>query len=52
MRADDLLNDSSFATTNASPEEISAVLECCTAKEIKVIADIVKAAKLSMDKYL
>lgn len=52
VRADDLLNDNSFATTNANLEEISAVLEYCTANEIKVIADIVKAAKLSMDKYL
>ncbi len=50
VRTDDLLG-SALVTTSASLEEIAAVLERCSAQEAKVIADIVKAAKLSMDKY-
>ena len=51
VRTDELLNDS-IATTGTVLEEIAAVLDRCTAKEAKVIADVVKATKLSMDKYL
>lgn len=51
VRADDLLSTHA-ATTSATLEEISAIMEHCTAQEAKVISDIVKAAKLSMDKYL
>ena len=52
VRTDDLLNNYSVATTNSAIDEIAAVLEHCTAKESKVIADVVRATKLSMDKYL
>ena len=38
VRTDDLL-------------DTAAVLERCTAQEAKVIADVVKAAKISMDKH-
>ena len=51
VRTDDLLDNSSTATTNTSLDEISAVLERCSAQEAKVIADVVKATKLSMDKH-
>ena len=51
VRTDDLLNSDS-ATTGTVMDEISAVLDRCSAQEAKIIADIVKAAKLSMDKYL
>ena len=51
VRTDDLLNDG-LANTGTVLEEIAAVLDRCTVKEAKVIADVVKAAKLSMDKYL
>ena len=50
VRTDDLLG-SSAATTSSSLDEIAAVLERCNAQEAKVIADVVKAAKLSMDKH-
>ena len=50
VRTDDLL-DTATATTSTSLDEIAAVLERCTAQEAKVIADVVKAAKLSMDKH-
>ena len=52
VRTDDLLNDSSAATTGTALDEIAAVLERCTASEARVITDIVRATKLSMDKYL
>lgn len=51
VRTDDLLDTPATATTSTSLDEIAAVLERCTAQEAKVIADVVKAAKLSMDKY-
>lgn len=52
VRPDDLLNDDSVGTASTALNEIAAILERCTAQEAKVITDIVKAAKLSMDKYL
>ena len=52
VRTDDLLNDAPGSSQNAAMDEIAAVLERCTAKESKVIADMVRATKLSMDKYL
>ena len=51
IRTDDLLDPPAIATTSTSLDEIAAVLERCTAQEAKVIADMVKAAKISMDKY-
>ena len=52
VRTDDLLNDDSAATTGTALDEIATVLERCTASEAKVITDIVRVTKLSMDKYL
>lgn len=52
VRTDDLLNDKPTASTSTAMEEIAAVLERCTTKESKIIVDVVKATKLSMDKYL
>ena len=52
VRTDDLLDNPATATTSTSLDEIAAVLERCSAQEAKVITDVVKAAKLSMDKYL
>lgn len=52
VRTDDLLNDTSSSSKNAAMDEIAAVLEHCTARESKVIADVVRATKLSIDKYL
>ena len=47
---DDLLDIPS--TARVSLAEISAVLERCSVQESKVIADVVRAIKLSMDKHL
>lgn len=52
VRTDDLLGNSNATTTSAAMEQIETVLEGCTAKEARVIADIAKTAKLSMDKNL
>lgn len=52
VRTDDLLDNPHITTISSSLEEIAAVLERCSAKESKVIADVVKATKLSMDKHL
>lgn len=52
VRTDDLLSDGAAATTGTALDEIATVLERCTARESKVLAEIVKAAKLSMDKHL
>ena len=52
VKTDDLLNCNSAAATSSALEDIAAVLDRCTATESKVIADIVRAAKLSMDKHL
>lgn len=52
VRTDDLLSDGAAATTGTALEEIAAVLERCTARESRVIADVVKTVKLSMDKHL
>ena len=51
VRTDDLL-DSPAVTTSHALEEIAAVLDRCTAQEARIIADIVQAAKRSMDKHI
>ena len=52
VRTDDLLDNPATATTSTSLDEIATVLERCSAQEAKVIADVVKAAKRSIDKHL
>ena len=52
VRVDDLLSDNSHTSSGSAMEDIAAVLERCTAKESKLIADVVRSMKLSMDKYL
>lgn len=52
VRTDELLGDDAADTTSVALEEIASVLERCDASQAKVLSDLVKAAKLSMDKYL
>ena len=52
VRTDELLDNPAAGTTSTSLDEIAAVLERCSAQEAKVIADVVRATKLSMEKYL
>lgn len=51
VRVDDLLSDNPVPSGTVL-EEIADVLERCTTQEAKVLADVVKATKLSMDKYM
>ena len=52
VRTDDLLFASNHATIHASLEDIAAVLEHCSVREAKMIADVVKATKTALDKHL
>lgn len=52
VRTDDLLYESPAMPAGKAYEEIAAVLDRCTPQEAKVIAEVVKATKLSIDKYL
>ena len=52
VRVDDLLYEKPNSYANAASEEIATVLESCTARQAKVIAEVVRATKRSMDKYL
>ena len=52
VRTDDLLDNPAETTVSSSLDEIAAVLERCSAQESKVIAEVVKATKLAIDKYL
>lgn len=51
VRADELLDDADLAaTTGKAWDDILSVMERCTAHQAKIIAEIVKAAKVAMDK--
>ena len=52
VSADDLLEETEYETGGNALAEIAKVLEGCTAKEAKVLADVVKATKSAMDKFL
>lgn len=52
VRTDDLLRSGPEVTAGTVVDDISAVLQQCSAQQSKVIADVVKATKLAMDKYL
>ena len=52
VRTDDLLNESGTDSISTALVDISTVLESCTVPQSRVIVDLVKAAKLSMDKYM
>ena len=49
VSTDDLLDTPSNASISLA--EIASVLERCSVQESKVIADVVRATKLSMDKH-
>ena len=52
VRTDDLLNDTSTVSASTAVDEIISILNRCTAKEAKIIAEVIRAPKISMDKYL
>ena len=52
VSADDLLFDNTAATRNSVIDDLLSLLENCSISQIKILKDIVKAAKTSMDKHL
>lgn len=52
VRTDELLYDSDSAVRSASIEEIVRLLDTCTTQQVKIIEDVVKATKTSLNKYL
>lgn len=52
VSADELLFDNSAYQKPKAVHDIFEILESCTPKQAKVIADLVKYTKISMDKYL
>lgn len=51
VSTDDLLFEKSIAERNAAVEEIVQMLESCTTQQIKVIKDVVKATKISLNQH-
>ena len=52
FRKDDLLFDNMAVTRNSVIDDLTNLLENCSTLQIKILKDIVKAAKTSMDKHL
>lgn len=52
VKTDDLLFASSQSTRTGTEEELLGILEGCSGQQLKVLKDIVAAAKRSMDKYM
>ena len=51
VRTDDLLGRSSYTVGDAAGE-FAAILNGCTPQEAKLLVDVVKATKQSIDKYM
>ena len=51
VRVDSLLYDNPRSGANIAVDEIAAILESCDGKQAAFIADIVRAAKASLDEY-
>lgn len=50
VQTDDLLRDN-FRGKSRSVAEIVQILDSCSEKQLKVIADILRATKVALDKY-
>lgn len=51
VRTDDLLFDGHTAEKSAAVESVIQMLDSCTTQQVRVIEDILKAAKTSLDQY-
>ena len=49
---DDLLTENTFRFKHSGQDDISALLEQCSPGEVKMLTDLLKAAKQAVDKYL
>ena len=52
VSTDDLLFPASANQKNAAFEEIQEVFNSCSPQEAKIIVEIIKSAKIAMDKYI
>ncbi len=52
VRTDDLLYDGIFAERSSTIDEIVQTLDTCTAQQLKIIKNILKATKISLEQYL
>lgn len=52
VRTDDLLYDGSLAERSNAMESIIQILDTCTTQQIKIIEDILRATKISLDQHL
>lgn len=51
VQTDDLLHDQPRSSKTNMKEKIDEVLDTCTLKEAYILLDIMKSAKISLDKY-
>ena len=52
VRTDDLLYDEIFAERSSTIDEIVQILNTCTAQQLKIIKNILKTTKISLEQYL
>lgn len=52
VRTDDLLYDGIFAERSSTIDEIVQILDTCTAQQLKIIKNILKTTKMSLEQYL
>ena len=52
IRTDELISDGEPAIRSAAIEEIIHTLDSCTTQQIKIMKDIMIAAKVTLNKYL
>lgn len=52
VRTDDLLEDTGYSGRNVAASDISTILEQCSPKSAKMLADIMRAVKPVIDKAL
>lgn len=52
VRTDDLLYDGIFAERSSTIDEIVQTLDTCTAQQLKIIKNILKTTKMSLEQYL
>ncbi len=52
VRADDLLFDQAETARSAVNNKIMETIETCSTQQLNIISEIIKTAKISLDKYL
>ena len=51
IQTDELLSDVQHSRTSAL-DDLAEVLDSCNPQEIKILTDVIKSVKISLDKYL